>query len=128
MSHTSEVLYVEDCEETVELFRLCLRRYCTDTAITLDVACTVSDAIERFTTERHVAALIDWNLPDGEGTEVAEYIHQFHKALPIIFLSAMFTDQHLLVAERYNPKACLIKDYSKNFVDIIIQHIHPDVV
>lgn len=123
MPNSPTVLYVEDCEITVELFRRSFKRYNTGADIELEVAATVSDAIEIFTTQRHIAALIDWNLPDGEGLEVAGHIRLSNKTLPIIFMSAAFTEQHLRVAQQYHPRVCLVKEYNKPFIDNIIQHI-----
>ncbi len=123
MNNSLSVFYVEDCEATVELFRLCLKKYYPDNDIALDVVGTVSEAFEKFSTDKHVAALIDWNLPDGEGTEVAQHIRQLHKTLPLIFLSAYFNDKHLLAAQQYNPSDCLVKEYSSSFVDRIVRHI-----
>ncbi len=123
MNKSANVLYVEDCEETVHLFKLCLSKYSPETDITLDVVNTVSEALERFTPNSHVAALIDWNLPDGEGIEVAHHIRQLHDTLPIIFLSALFSGEHLQVAKQYNPTDCLVKSYSNSFISTIVRHI-----
>lgn len=119
MSDVLNILYVEDCQATVELLSLSLERYNFASTLLLDVAETVDEAIEIFTLDKHVAAMIDWNLPDGYGTEVAEHIRSVHQTLPIIFVSSSFTNEHLVATEKYNPKACLEKDFSKDFIEKI---------
>jgi DNA-binding response OmpR family regulator len=68
-----------------------------------------------------MAALIDWNLPDGEGTDVAQFIREKHNTLPIIFLSAAMTDDLSSKADKYTPKACLEKNYSQASIEKISQ-------
>ena len=123
MTDTLDVLYVEDCEISVELLRLSLSRYAATTSITLDIADSVEDAIEKFDMHKHIAALIDWNLPDGEGIEVAQHIRVRHSTFPIIFLSAFFTDEQLQTAKKYNPEECLIKSHKKKFISSVLCHL-----
>lgn len=122
MENPQPILYVEDCDLTVELLKRSFDRHCPEANIALDVAETVSHAVELFSTEKHVAALIDWNLPDGDGTEVAQHIRKHDKTVPIIFLSAAFADEHFVVAKKYRPGG-LVKDHSKKYVESIIQYI-----
>ncbi|MBL4629622.1 MAG: response regulator [Paraglaciecola sp.] len=117
------VLYVEDNESEVELLLLTIDRYGFASSLLLDVADTVEQAKEMYDIEKHKAVLIDCNLPDGEGVDVAQFIRKKHATLALIFLSASMTNEYLHKAEKYNPKACLEKDYSKEFVEKIIQLI-----
>lgn len=123
MSKVLRVLYVEDNESEVELLLLTIDRYGFASSLLLDVADTVEQAKEMYDIEKHKAVLIDCNLPDGEGVDVAQFIRKKHATLALIFLSASMTNEYLHKAEKYNPKACLEKDYSKEFVEKIIQLI-----
>jgi DNA-binding response OmpR family regulator len=123
MDNTVKILYVEDCEITAELLERNLERYSSETNVSMDIAVSVYDAKARFLADEHVAALIDWNLPDGEGTDVAEFLRSLNPTLPIIFLSAMFRENHYEAAQKYSPVLCLVKDHSKEFVDSILNHI-----
>jgi len=125
MSDALSVLYVEDNESEVELLSLCIERYGLGSHLIFDVAETVEEAKEIFDIGKHMAALIDWNLPDGEGADVAQFIREKHGTLPIIFLSAAMTYDHLYKTEKYKPNACLEKDYSKAFIEKISQIITP---
>ena len=120
------ILYAEDCEVAVELFLHQLERFSGSNEISVDVAETVSGSLQIFSVERHGAALIDWNLPDGKGIEIARHIRRETETLPIIFLSAIFTDEHRTIAEEFNPKGCLKKGHGKSYVENILQLISVD--
>ncbi|MDB4223349.1 response regulator [Granulosicoccus sp.] len=126
MINTLNVLYVEDCEISVELFRLSLSRHASAKNISLDIADSVIDASMKFDADKHIAALIDWNLPDGEGVEVAQHIRERHSNFPIIFLSAAFTDEQLQTAKKYNAAECLVKGHKKHFISSILRHLPVD--
>jgi DNA-binding response OmpR family regulator len=120
MNNAIYLLYVEDNEGDVELLKMSIERHCPTHNIILEVAETVEEAKELFQFNKHRTALLDWNLPDGEGIEVAEFIRSSHDDFPIFFLSGVFTDTHLGVAEKYKPIACLEKDYNKGFIEQIL--------
>ena len=82
------ILYVEDCEITIELLQMNMGKHCAVDDLSLEVVGTVADAIQVFSVEKHRAVLIDWNLPDGSGLEVARHIRSMDKTLPLVFLSA----------------------------------------
>ncbi len=123
MTNILKILYVDDCEVTVELLKISMGRYSTDTTVSMEIAGTVSEANAIFSADEHGAALIDWNLPDGKGTDVAKKLRGKNPTLPIVFLSAVFTDDQYKAALEYSPVLCLVKDYSKEFVDNILSHI-----
>ena len=123
MNETIKIFYVEDNEGDVELLTMCIERYDVEGNITLDIAETVTEAKEAFETNKYSIALIDWNLPDGEGIEVAEFIRQYQPNLPILLLSGALTSTHLHTAEKYNVSACIEKNYDKNFITQIYQHV-----
>jgi len=118
-----KILYVEDCEATAEMLKISMDRFCTDIIVSIDIAVSVSDAIVQFSADKHVAALIDWNLPDGKATDVAELLRSQNPTLPIVFLSALFTNDHYQEAQLYSPMLCLVKDHRRDFFDNILNHI-----
>ena len=99
---------------------MCIERYCPTLYIVLDIAKTVEEGKALFQINKYTAAFIDWNLPDGEGIEVAEFIRATHNDFPIFLLSGALTDAHLRIAEKYSPTACLEKDYNKHFIEKIL--------
>lgn len=123
MSNTLDILYVEDCEITVELFKMSWSRYSTNVGLSIDVAGTVSEAKEIFCSDKHVVALIDWNLPDGKGTDVALFLRNLNPTLPIVFLSAQFTDDLRQEAYKFSDTECLEKNFKKEYIEKITQYI-----
>lgn len=119
MSDVVNVLYVEDNEGDVELLKMSIERYCSSLNIVLDVAETVSEAKALFKPEKHILALIDWNLPDGEGIDVLQFIRNTQQRLPIFMLSGVVTPEHVEDAEKFNPTQILEKDYDKSFIQKI---------
>ena len=117
------IFYVEDSEGDMELLEMCMSRYIKDVEVSLTVVENVNDAIKAFDLGAYSAALLDWNLPDGGGVDVAKHIRSQSNNFPIIFLSGAFEERHHKEAEQYNPKACLVKDYSKDSAENIIKLI-----
>lgn len=123
MNEEVHILYVEDNEGDVELMTMSIERYCPTLNIVLEVAETVAVAKETFQHDKHVIALIDWNLPDGEGIEVLKFIRETQSEMPIFMLSGVITPDHIKATAEYNPTACLEKNYSKLFFAQIEQCI-----
>lgn len=79
----TEVYYVED-DETIAA-AVC--RYLRGKGCAVSLFGTLEDA--RAAMERHMPniALIDWNMPDGEGDGLCRWIRQKWQELPVIFLT-----------------------------------------
>lgn len=112
MKSDCQILYVEDNELHVKLLQRLFRR--SEPTTTIRVAGTVSEALELYDEQRFDAVLIDWNLPDGDGIEVAVHVRKDSRTLPIVFLSSAISDSHLAKAAQFFPKACLNKDFRSN--------------
>jgi CheY-like chemotaxis protein len=123
MINELNILYVEDNEADVELLKMSIERYCSSLNIVFTIAETVEEAKEYFDVNKHVMALIDWNLPDGEGVDVLKFIREKNAHIPVFLLSGVLTSQHLKEAEQFNPTDCLEKDYDKAFIDNIHRNI-----
>jgi len=116
---TVNIFYVEDNPGEVELISLYLERYKFTPKLMLHIVETVEEANESFNSDQYALALIDWNLPDGTGADVAEYIREQNDEFPIIFLSGEVTKDLISQVEIYQPQAFLEKDYSKKFIENI---------
>lgn len=123
MSDNITLLYVEDCEVTVELLKLNMDRYWPYSSLCLDVTDSVSMAKEVYSSDKHDAALIDWNLPDGIAPDVARHIRSLHKTIPIIFLSSAITDDLKVEADNYCPHLCMGKGHGKEYINSIAEYI-----
>lgn len=123
MSDTIRLFVVEDCEVSAELIRRSLIKYSAEITIDIDRADSIAEAMDVFTASKYAAALIDWNLPDGDGVELARDIVLIEKTLPIIFLSALFSPENINDALEFNPGECVVKDYSDEFTSRVMRHI-----
>ncbi len=119
MSNKLHILYVEDNEGDAELLNMCITRYNYSKEIVIEIAETVEEAKVLFSIDKHCAALIDWNLPDGDGIDVAHFIREISDNIPIFILSGSLTPEHLQQAEQCNPTACLEKNYNKDFTEYL---------
>lgn len=119
MTDTVDIFYVEDDKAEVELISLYLNRYKFQPKIILHIADTVEEAKQMFDSTKFSMALIDWNLPDGTGDEVAMHIRNETQSFPIIFLSSLVTDTLIDKANVYLPEAFLEKGYNKKFIEEI---------
>jgi DNA-binding response OmpR family regulator len=124
VSEVNYLLYVEDNEGDVELLQMCIERYCPTLDIILDIAESIEEGKKLFQFNKHIAALIDWNLPDGEGTEMVKFIRAKSSNIPVFLLSGIFTPSHLRIAEKYNFTTCIEKDYNKHFIEQILLQLN----
>lgn len=123
MNETIYILYVEDNEGDVELMKMSMERYFASLNIMLDVAETVEEAKEIFDQNKHTMALIDWNLPDGEGAEVLQFIRTINESLPVFMLSGVITERNLAETEKFKPTACIEKGHDKKIMAQLEQYL-----
>ena len=79
---------VEDDEGTA--FRRA--RELTDAGFAVTSTRTVADAVASATATRFDIALVDIRLPDGNGYELCRALHQQCGDVPVILISAAYTD------------------------------------
>lgn len=78
--------------------------------INLSIAHTIDDGVAAYDPQKHTLILIDWNLPGGDGTQVAKRIRAKYTDANIVFLSTGYSDERLSAANAFQPVACLKKD------------------
>jgi DNA-binding response OmpR family regulator len=125
MSEAINILYVEDNEGDVELMRMSIERYFPTLDVVLDVAETVEEAKEIFDHNKHGIALIDWNLPDGEGVDVLQFIREVNADLPVVMLSGVINESNITETEKYEPTACIEKGHDKKIIAQLELYISP---
>lgn len=119
MTRDFKLLYVEDDQFDAEMLVRCFERYAKDKACSIEIAATVADAISKIDQTTYDAVLLDWNLTDGNGPDVASHMRAANILAPIIFLSGAWVGSQLVEAERYATVGCLKKVYDKNQIEKI---------
>lgn len=109
------VLYIDDTDADIELLRALLGQR----GIRVDAALTGEQGISSYDPKRHAAVVIDWNLPDMEGPEVAKALLKQHGRCPIAFISGTLEEYHAVVAAALHIELCFEKKMNLEH----IQHI-----
>lgn len=79
----NEIYYIEDDEAIAGMVKAYLEQ--RDYRVT--VYATMEDARRAFLAHQPAAALVDWNLPDGDGSRLCQWIRSRWRELPLIFLT-----------------------------------------
>jgi DNA-binding response OmpR family regulator len=127
MSERINILYVEDNEGDVELMKMSIERHFSSLSVVLDVAETVEEAKELFDHDKHVMALIDWNLPDGEGVDVLQFIRETDEGLPVVMLSGVISEGNIADTEKYKATACIEKGHDNKVIAQLKLHLSPSL-
>lgn len=79
----TEIYYIEDDKNIANI----VKEYLEQQSYTVSIFPTIEEA--RYAIEHRVPALVlvDWNMPDGEGNTLCQWIRSKWKELPIIFLT-----------------------------------------
>ena len=100
-----KILYVDDHEDSSEMFKLLL----ADSDYEVHSARTVDEAIQLATTHEFDLYVLDKRLPDGSGTELCATFNQLTPGVPCIFYSGDAYEMHrqealAAGADAYIPK------------------------
>ncbi len=114
MNKVMNVLYAEDDKYQAEILMMSAKRYGKEGSMAFDVAKSVSEAIGKIDQGTYDAAILDWNLTDGFGKDIARHIRTSDDALPIVFFSGTWTSEQVDAAQPYAPAGCIEKGYSRS--------------
>lgn len=136
-------LLLEDHERTRDVLCSVLREAFVD--INVDAVSTVAQARERAEGRQYDLALLDINLPDGSGVEVAAELSRQESAHYIVMATVMDDDESLFGALRAGAQGYLLKGHlraelvvqlrgivegrpplSPSIARRILSHFHPD--
>lgn len=79
----TEIYYIEDDEPIATT----VTEYLTQKGINVSVFRTLAEGRHAFQCHVPDIALIDWNMPDGNGDAFCRWVHSRWKELPVIFLT-----------------------------------------
>ena len=78
-----DIYYIEDDEAISQV----VRDYLGQRGYKVSVFPTITEAKQAFGNACPTLALVDWNMPDGKGNMLCQWIRSVWKELPIIFLT-----------------------------------------
>lgn len=88
-----EIYYMEDDE----IIANTVKEYLGEKNFTVTIFPTIKDGKRGFMNHIPDMALVDWNMPDGQGDGFCQWIHSNWRELPIIFLTVR-GDSHDIVS------------------------------
>jgi CheY-like chemotaxis protein len=99
------ILYVDDHEDSSEMFRLLM----SDSDYEVHIARTVKEAMQLAKTHEFDLYVLDKRLPDGSGMELCRLLNQFSPGSPCIFYTGDAYEIHrqeamAAGADAYIPK------------------------
>jgi DNA-binding response OmpR family regulator len=109
------LLCIDDTAADVELLRILLERR----NIRVEAAHTGASGIAAYNSLRHAAAVIDWNLPDMEGIDVARALLARHPRCRCAFLSGRFKEEHIAAAAAIGIPHCFEKSLDMMHIERI---------
>jgi CheY-like chemotaxis protein len=117
MSKTKcRILYVDDHEDSAEMFRLML----SSEDYEVEIAQSVEEATAKLQGEEFDLYVLDKRLPDGSGTDLCRMLNSFSPGVPCIFYSGDAYEIHRQEAFAAGARAYV----SKPDVDALIQTVH----
>ena len=78
-----EIYYVEDDEDISQT----VKKYLNQQGYKTTVLRTIKDAKHALQNTCPDMVLVDWNMPDGNGNTLCQWIRENYKELPVIFLT-----------------------------------------
>lgn len=93
MNNITEIYYVEDDTNIAQA----VREYFEQLNFKISIFSMIADAKRALLNHIPTIILIDWNMPDGQGDELCQWIRSKWKELPIVFLTVR-SDSHNIVS------------------------------
>ena len=117
MSKTKcRILYVDDHEDSAEMFRMML----SSEDYEVQIALSIEEAMAKTEGEEFDLYVLDKRLPDGSGTELCRMLTSLTPGVPCIFYSGDAYEIHRQEAFAAGARAYV----SKPDVDALIQTVH----
>lgn len=102
-----DIYYVEDDENIAQI----VKRYLEEKNYKVTVFTTISDVQQAFRNKVPTMALIDWNMPDGSGDMLCQWIRVRWNELPIIFLTVRNDSQDIVTGFRNGADDYVVKPF-----------------
>ncbi len=104
-----KILLVDDEENILNIFRLVLER----SGYTVDIASTAEEALAKVRSTTYQLCLLDLNLPDMHGTELARQIHQIDPGMKKLMVTGDSSSVHVQAALNNGADGFILKPINK---------------
>jgi CheY-like chemotaxis protein len=109
------ILYVDDHEDSSEMFRLLM----SDSDYEVHIARTVKEAMQLARTHEFDLYVLDKRLPDGSGMELCRLLNQFSPGVPCIFYTGDAYEIHRQEAMAAGADAYIPKPDVEALIDTV---------
>jgi CheY-like chemotaxis protein len=109
------ILYVDDHEDSSEMFRLLM----SDSDYEVHIARTVKEAMQLAKTHEFDLYVLDKRLPDGSGMELCRLLNQFSPGVPCIFYTGDAYEIHRQEAMAAGADAYIPKPDVEALIDAV---------
>ncbi len=104
-----KILLVDDEENILTIFRLILER----SGYAVDIASTAEEALAKVRSNTYQLCLLDLNLPDMHGSELARQIHQIDPGIKKLMVTGDSSGIHAEIALNINTDGFILKPVNK---------------
>ena len=102
------IYYIEDDETIAQL----VKEYLVQRGYGVSIFPTISRAKEALTTKLPALLLIDWNMPDGNGSVFCQWIRSRWRELPVIFLTVRSDAKDIVSGFQNGADDYVVKPFS----------------
>jgi DNA-binding response OmpR family regulator len=104
-----KILLVDDEENILTIFRLILER----SGYAVDIASTAEEALAKVRSNTYQLCLLDLNLPDMHGSELARQIHQIDPGMKKLMVTGDSSGIHAQTSLNNNTDGFILKPVNK---------------
>lgn len=88
----NEIYYIEDDTDIASI----VKEYLEQRNCKVSVFTAIEDAKRAFSRQAPAAALVDWNMPDGQGDRLCRWLRSRWRELPVIFVTVRGDSQDIV--------------------------------
>lgn len=108
MSNPLDIYYIEDDASIAQA----VKEYFEQLDYKVSVFSMIEDAKKALLSYSPAIVLIDWNMPDGQGDNLCQWIRSKWKDLPIIFLTARLDNHYIISGFQNGADDYVVKPFS----------------
>ena len=102
-----DIYYIEDDHHIAQL----VQEYLKQQNYRVTIFSSLAHAKQRFETHIPSVVLLDWNMPDGKGSELCQWIRKRWSKLPIIFLTVQGDSQDIVTGFEIGADDYVVKPF-----------------